>query len=272
MVQVLVIKSTSNEKIKHLKSLNQKKFREENQQFIVENLKIIYDSMKLDTGFESLFVTQDFIKKNQAKFDELIEDLKIEEYFLIDEKVNNYFSSLDTPSGICALYSMKKTEIDFESIVVYLNKINDPGNLGTIMRSALAFGIKNIVLDENCVDIYNSKTINSAKDAIFKLNIELDNNRKILGEIKKRMKIYSTRLEDSSGIEALKKHPGYAVGSAEARKKFCIVFGNEANGIDNGIYDMSDEFIKINMTSDIESINVASSAAIIFHYIYNNIK
>lgn len=258
MTKELIIKSTSNEKIKHLKSLSQKKYRQENNQFIVENFKTIYDSRFIDCGFNELFVTQEFIEKNQEKFEELILDLKVQEYFLIDEKVNNYFSSLDTPSGICALYNIKKTKIDFDDIIVYLNAINDPGNLGTILRSGLAFDIKNIVLDENCVDIYNPKTINSAKDAIFKLNIQVDNNREVLGEIKSHMKVFSTRLEDSKDISILKK-----------QDKCCIVFGSEANGIDDDIYKMSDEFIKINMSDNIESINVAMSASIIFHYIYN---
>lgn len=258
MATALVIKSTSNEGIKHLKSLNQKKYRKEDSQFIVENFKTIYDSRKENIEIEELFVTEEFIKKNQEKFEELIGDLKIEEYFLIENHVNESFSSLETPSGICALYNMKEKSVDFDSNIIYLNKINDPGNLGTILRSALAFGIKNIVVDGDCVDIYNPKTINSAKDAIFKLNIQVDNNREVLKEIKNHMKIFSTRLEDSHDISILKKY-----------SKCCIVFGNEANGVDDEIYQMSDGFIKINMTSDIESLNVASSCAIIFHYLYN---
>jgi len=262
MATAFVIKSTSNERIKYLKSLNQKKYREENSQFIVENFKTIYDSRNLDTGLDEVFVTEEFVEKNKDKFEELINDLKIEEYFLISRAVNETFSFLDTPSGICALYDIKKNQINFDNIIIYLNKINDPGNMGTILRSALAFDIKNIVLDENCVDIYNPKTINSAKDSIFKLNISIDDKKRIiLHEIKNRMKIYSTRLEDSKDLSILKKY-----------NKFCIVFGSEANGVDGDIYELSDGFIKINMTNNIESINVAMSASIIFHYIYNNLK
>lgn len=259
MAIALTIKSTANEKIKYLKKLNQKKYREENSQFIVENFKTIYDSRNCDTEIDDILVTEEFIEKNQYKFNELIRDLNIEEYFLIDEKVNETFSSLETPSGICALYNIKEGKIDFEDTIVYLNKINDPGNLGTIFRSALAFGIKNIVVDGNCVDIYNSKTINSAKDAIFKLNIQVDNDRGLLKEIKKHMKIFSTRLENAKDINILKK-----------QEKCCLVFGSEAHGIDEEIYEMSDDFIKINMTDDIESLNVASSCAIIFHYLYSS--
>lgn len=258
MATALVIKSTSNERIKYLKSLNQKKYREENEQFIVENFKTIYDSRNLDTGLDEVFVTEEFVEKNKDKFEELINDLKLEEYFLISHAVNETFSSLENPSGICALYNIKEKQIDFNNIIVYLNKINDPGNMGTILRSALAFGIKNIVVDGDCVDIYNPKTINSAKDAIFKLNIQVDNNIEVLKEIKNHMKIFSTRLEESKDISILKKY-----------SKCCVVFGSEAHGVDDEIYEMSDGFLKINMTNNIESINVAMSASIIFHYLYN---
>jgi len=258
MATAFVIKSINNERIKYLKSLNKKKYRQENGQFFVENFKIIYDSRNCDTGIEEIFVTENFIEKNSEKFYELINDLKLDEYFLIDERINESFSNLETPSGICALYNKKAKNIVFDNNIIYLNKINDPGNLGTIFRSALAFGVKNIVIDSDCVDIYNPKTINSAKDAIFKLNIQIDNNRELLKKIKKRMKIFSKRLEDSDGIEVLKK-----------QNKFCIVFGSEAHGIDNEIYELSDGFIRINMTDDIESLNVASAATIILHYLYN---
>ena len=254
------IESLENSKIKLLKKLNQKKYREQFSKFSVENFTIIIDAQNSGFNFEQLFVTENFIKKNQEKFDLLLKNSKnINEIYIIDKKINKSFSNLENPSGICAIYEKLDTKIDYNNIIVYLNNISDPGNLGTILRSALAFDIKNIILDENCVDLYNFKTINSAKDSIFKLNMEFDENLKLLKKIKKQMKIFSTRLEKSKSIDILKKE-----------NKFCIIFGNETNGVDKKIMNLSDDFIKINMTSDIESLNVASSCAIIFHYIYNN--
>ncbi|MDD3284976.1 MAG: RNA methyltransferase [Patescibacteria group bacterium] len=254
------IESLENSKIKFLKKLNQKKYREQFSKFSVENFIIIIDAQKSGFDFEELFVTESFIKKNKLKFDLLINNSKNNyEIFIIDEKINKSFSNLETPSGITAIYKRIESKIDFSKKIVYLNNISNPGNMGTILRSALAFGIKNIILDENCVDLYNFKTINSAKDSIFKLNIEFDENLKLLKKIKKQMKIFSTRLEKSSDLKILKKE-----------SIFCIVFGNESNGISEKIINLSDDFIKINMTNNIESLNVASSCAIIFHYIYNN--
>lgn len=245
------IKSKDNEKIKILKKLGQKKYRDQLAVFLVENLSIIYDALRAGIVFESLFVTEGFIKKNKEKFDFILKNAK--EYYLIDEKINKSFSGLETPSGICAIYKKQGRESDFTKPIIYLNGIGDPGNLGTILRSALAFNLKNIVIDEKCADIYNFKTVNSAKDAIFKLNIVFDKNREILKEIKKKMLIFSTEVKNGKEIKDIKN-----------KKLFCLVLGSEAHGVDKEILEMSDDFITIKTSGEIESLNVASAAAIIF--------
>ena len=125
------------------------------------------------------------------------------------------------------------------------------------MRSALAFDIRNIMVDEFCADLYNFKTINAAKDAIFKLNIIADRERKELTNLKKKMPIFATALATGEGLDRLKKE-----------KVFCLVLGEEAHGLADEIMKMADGAIKIKMSGKIESINVASASAIIFHYIF----
>lgn len=258
-VKILEITSKDNAKIKILKQLGQKKYRDEAGKFLVENAVIIQDAIKAGIIFDAIFFTEDFIEKNREKFDFIVTESKTDEYYLIDEKINKSFSALDTAPGIAAVYSKPERKIDFAAPIVYLNAINDPGNLGTILRSALAFGLKNIVIDERSADVYNSKTINAAKDAIFKLNIAIDKDLKILEEIKNKMPIYATRLEKSEGLEVLKK-----------QKLFCIVLGSESHGVDKAIQDISDNFIRIPMSGEIESLNVGASAAIVFWEIYKN--
>jgi len=248
------IESKSNEKIKQLKKLNQKKYRQKLELFFIENIKIAFDAAKSDILPIEIFVTEDFEERNKKELDFIVKKAELEDYFIIDEKINKKFSNLDTPSGFAAVYSKQSMQIDYKKPIVYLNAISDPGNLGTILRSALAFNMKNIVIDEECADLYNFKTINAAKDAIFKLNIEFDKNKKFLKKIKKEMKIFSTRLEDGQNVKILKK-----------KKLFCIVLGSEAHGVDKRIQKMSDGFIKIKMSKDIESLNVAAAAAIIFY-------
>jgi len=256
-MEELKITSKDNEKIKLLKKLKQSKYRNEFSRFFVENAVIICDALKAGVFFESLFVTPSFVQKNGDKFKFILEKSQARNYYLIDEKINKSFSDLETPPGICAVYLKREKKIDPNKPVIYLNAINDPGNAGTILRSALAFGLKNIVVDEKCADIYNHKAINAAKDAVFKLNIETDKDMAALSEIKKRMKVFSTRLEESDSVDILRRE-----------SVFCLVLGSESHGVSPEIQKISDGFIRIDMSGEIESLNVASAAAILFYEIY----
>ena len=260
-LQPIKITSKDNIKIKTLRKLGQKKYRDENKKFLVENAVITYDAAKAGIIFDAIFVTKDFIEKNREIFDFIINKSGAKEYYLIDEKINKSFSSLSTAPGIATIYSKIENKIDYSKPIIYLNGLNDPGNLGTILRSALAFELKNIVIDECSADVYNPKTISAARDAIFKLNIEFDQNLKILKEIKKKMPVFTTRLERSEGLDILKK-----------QKPFCVVFGSESHGVEKEIQKLSDNFIKIPISNEIESLNVATSAGIIFHKIYSDFK
>lgn len=254
-----IIISKENEKIKFLKKLSLHKYREESGKFFIENAATIYDAAQAGYFFEALFTTQEFISKNK-KFAFLTEKIKSAEYYLIDGKVNKSFSNLDTPSGICAVYEKKEKPIDYGAPIVYLNGISDPGNLGTIMRSALAFSFKNIIADEHCADIYSPKTINAAKDAIFKLNIVRDKNFSLLKKVKEKMKICAATLTGAEDIAVIKKF-----------KPVCVVLGSESRGVDENIIKLADKQIKINIFEDMESLNVACAAAIIFYaYSANN--
>lgn len=259
--KILEITSKDNVKIKFLKQLGQKKYRDESGKFLVENAVIIQDAVKAGIVFDAIFATKDFIEKNKEKFDIIIAESRASEYYLIDEKINKLFSALDTAPGIAAVYSKPVKKIDYARPIIYLNAINDPGNIGTILRSALAFGLKNIVIDESSADVYNPKTINAAKDAIFKMNIEFDEDLKILKKIKTKIPIFATRLEKSGGLEVLTK-----------QKLFCVVLGSESHGVDMQIQEISDNFIRIPMSDEIESLNVAASAAIVFWEIYKKNK
>lgn len=258
-MQISEIKSKDNEKIKFLRKLQQKKYRDKEGKFIVENFKMIYDGFKAGIAPAEIFFTENFFKKNSKEAGEISDELKEGSIFLISEVVNKSFSSLDTAPGICAVYNKKPKKINLAEIVIYLNGINDPGNVGTILRSALAFGLKNIVLDEGCADLYNYKTIQAAKNSIFKLNIEIDKNLRIFNKIKDEMEIISTSLAKGGDISIL-----------NGKDKFCLVFGSESHGVNKKILDRSDGFIKIKMSGNMESLNVAASASIIFHRIFTS--
>lgn len=250
----VLIESKTNEKIKLLKRLSYKKYRDKFSRFTVENATIIYDALKSGFDFESLFVTEDFIKNNKLKFQFFEKQSKTGTYFVIDHKLNKFFSQLESAPGICAVYEKLKPRFTYDSKIVYLNAINDPGNVGAILRSALAFNIKNVVIDEKCADLYNVKTINASKDSIFKLNIAFDKDLKLLKQIGQKMPIVSSSVKKGQDLSKLK-----------TVSKFCLVLGSESHGVDDKILKLSDDFLKIKISGEIESLNVAAAAAIIFH-------
>jgi len=242
-----IIKSRENEKIKLLKKLSQKKYRDRLGLFCVENYKIIIDAYAFGYVPIMLFIKEEMEINNDLK-------QKVDQVFLIDSKINEAFSELDTPPGICAVYEEKKHEINMNKSILYLNGVSDPGNMGTIMRTALAFGVENVVGDEKCADIYNSKTIQAAKDSVFKLNFVKDKNLSLLKTIKKNMKIFSTRMRDAKDVKS--------IGRPET---FCLVLGSEAHGVNSEVENLSDEFIKIDIDKKMESLNVAVAGGIILH-------
>lgn len=245
------ITSPQNNQIKLLEKLNQKKYRQETRQFMVENLATIMDALKDGHDFEALFVTEEFANKNKEKLEYLEKKSQAKNFYLIDSRTNKRYSNLDTPSGVTAVYNMEEKKLN-KSSVIYLNGVSDPGNLGTIMRSALAFDFVNLVLDETCVDVYNPKVIGAAKDTIFKLNIIEDKT----GDWLKNNKL---------PIYAADSHSGVALAKFKPAKAFCLVLGSESHGISPEIMKRAEKSLKIEISPKIESLNVATAAAILFY-------
>ncbi len=254
MLKIKKILSRQNNQIKCLRKLSLKKYRHQTNTFTVENLAIIFDALKSDYTFKELFVTQDFIDRHKEKFQYLQKHAASAEYYLINEPLNKYASQLDTPAGIIAVYEQTPSNLDQSQSAVYLNGIKDPGNLGTILRTALAFNVPNIIVDPTCVDVYNFKTISAAKDSIFKLNITEDKQGTWLKEHKDIWPIY---VANSQG--------GVALSKVKGARKFCLVLGNESHGVSKDIIKLADKNIYIEISEQIESLNVATAAAILLH-------
>lgn len=257
MKNIEIITSLQNAQIKLLGKLAQKKYRHKFGQFMIENLAIIYDALQSGFTAEALFVTQEFIDKHQEKFEDLQKNSPDTQFYLIDEKLNKHYSELEMPSGITAVYNIKKSELVPGNSVIYLNGIHDPGNLGTILRTALAFDFVNIVVDETCVDLYNAKTLGAAKDAIFKLNIIKDKNCEWLKENKNVLPIYAA---DSNAGTPLQKF--------KAQETFCLVMGSESHGVSEDVLSLAQESIKIEISEKMESLNVAIATAILLYELH----
>lgn len=248
------IESVNNKIIKYTNSLKIKKFRKEEGLFIAEGERLVLDGIEKREP-EYIIVSEMFYKK----------DFPYKTYVVTDE-VFKKLSETVTPQGVLAVFKTEEKdlkEISLENTVV-LNRLQDPGNLGTILRTAKATGFNNILLDGECVDLYNSKTIRSSMSAIFDLNIYF--SKDIKEDIKflksKGFSIAGTILsQDSTNLYQT------SFGNPTA-----FVIGNEGSGISQDLIDICDKKVIIPMEAGIESLNASIAGSVVMYEIYRRAK
>ena len=234
-----IIKSSDNKKYKSLKKLLTKKEREKTKTFLIEGKNIIEEAKKHNKILT--YITDDLNK---------VED----NIFYVDKKLKESLSSLKNSNEDIALVKYLDIKEVSSDTILLIDDVRDPSNLGTILRTALAFNIKDVVLSLNTVDLYNPKVLRASEGAIFSLNILRED---LIGFISKHKeyKVLSTSLKanDLSALDNTKK---------------IIVIGNEGNGVSKKILDISNEYLKIPI-KNIDSLNVAIATSII---LYENSK
>ncbi|KAF5275511.1 hypothetical protein FQR65_LT16609 [Abscondita terminalis] len=207
-------------------------------------------------------LVEEALKNNVVKELYLIEqNLKIAKNFtncfLISKEISQKISKVNADQGIFAICFKKPQEIDLESNTLVLDNIQDPGNLGTLIRSAYAFGFKNIVCSKETVNFYNQKVLRSIQGNHFNLNIIYEELELVLKKLKSnKYNIYGTILNND-----------YVSLDSIENSKLAIVLGNEGNGISNELSIYFDKNIKINTINEIESLNVAIAGSIIMTFI-----
>lgn len=239
----MLYSSIENKKIKDLKKLHIKKYRDETGLFLVEGNHLIEEAynqgylkeLLLEEGFNyNIDVETNYISKN----------------------VIDYLSTLDTPSKMIGICKKKTNEIKGNKILM-LDEVQDPGNLGTIIRSAVAFNIDTIILGKGCADEFSSKVIRGSQGMIFKVNIVHKNLEEIIPFLKENdYKILGTKVSGGKELKNVEKH-----------EKFAIIMGNEGNGVRKELLNLCDEYIYINMNKDCESLNVAIATSIILYWV-----
>lgn len=253
-----VITSKENEAVKNIRKLKEKKYRDEKKEFIIEGIKMIEEAIQENAKIKTIVVCEECIKDGTISQKILYEIAKYNCIY-VSEKVFRIMTEVTNPQGILAVIekeSKKEEEINYEEdIIVVLDGIQDPGNLGTILRTADSANLKQIIVSDKTADIYNPKVVRSTMGAIFRVKvIESNHLVETLKEIKKhKFKIVSTSLEDSKNIYEI-----------DYEKK-AIVIGNEANGVSKEVQDISDEKIKIPMLGKTESLNASVAAGIVIY-------
>ena len=231
--------STNNDFIKSIKKLNDKKYRDSTNTFLVEGEHLVLEAIKNN-------LVKYVIVRDNYDFDY---DNKI----IVTDKVLKYISNLNTPSGIMAVCN-KPESSELGSRIIVLDNIQDPGNLGTIIRSSVAFNFDTIVISNDSVDVYNSKVIRATQGMLFNVNIIVTDIKEFLNSIKDEYKIIGTDVVSGVDIKNFKK-----------LEKFAIIMGNEGQGISSNIKKLCDSNIYIPMSSDCESLNVGVAASIIMY-------
>lgn len=231
------ITSLSNARIKQFCKYHDKKAREIDQRFLVENEHLIQEAIQANL-LETLIIP---IGSNYEFDGEIL--------YVTPEIMNKLKMNVSAPTlvGVC---KMKKAHPIHKRLVL-LDDVQDPGNVGTIIRSAYSFGFDSVVLSNKCADLYNDKVVRSTQGALFHMNVIRGNLIDFVKQCRSnQIPVYATTLEEAKGLSSFENPDSVA-----------LVFGNEGEGVSKGIQAMADERIFIEM-NQFESLNVAIAAGI----------
>ena len=252
-----MITSSSNAQIKNIIALQKKsKIRNEQDVFVVEGIKMFSELPK--DRIVSVFVSESFLEVPEQIA--LLEGVKFES---VSDKVFKEISDTFTPQGILAV--VKQYHYSFEDLrsnakgapmFIVLEELQDPGNLGTILRTGEGAGVTGIILSKGCVDIYNSKVIRSTMGTVFRVPFMYTEDLPgTINKIKESCTVYAAYLKGSR----------YAYDECDYTKGTAFVIGNEAKGLTEEIAGLADERIIIPMQGQVESLNAAVAASILMY-------
>mgnify|MGYP000761327043 CR=1 FL=1 len=251
----MMITSTSNEQIKNIIQLKEKsKVRKQKKQYVVEGLKMFSEVPKED--LRGVYVSEHFLKENEGK-------LQGVNFQTVSDSVFKKISDTVTPQGVLAVVAQKENTLDEilnnrrknKSCIVVLDRLQDPGNLGTILRTAEGAGVSGIVMSSDCADIYNPKVIRSTMGSIFRVPFAVVDDLPAAVE----------RIREK-GITTYAAHlQGEDYNKGVFEKDIALLIGNEAAGLSKEVSEKADQWIKIPMEGKVESLNAAVAAAILMY-------
>lgn len=238
-----MIQSTSNEHIKQLTKLKQKKYRMQTKHFLVEGEHLVEEAVKQGIALEILYTDATKIPQN---FNGVT--------YEVSQAVLEKLAFSKTPQKIIAVCQFVESQFDFHSMkrIFILDGLQDPGNIGTIIRTSLAMGFDGVILSEDSVDLYNDKLLRACQGANFYLPIIQTNLETLIPQLQSQhFKVYATALRNAKSIKA------YA-----SETKMAFVLGNEGNGVKDTIINQCDGAMYIPIQKA-ESLNVAIAAGMV---------
>ena len=259
-MDVIRIESKENAFIKELKKLKEKKYRKQQNQFIVEGIRSVNEVLKSSYEIEYLLYSDKFEDKIDALFKN--EKIKNVQFYNVTNDVLKLLCSTETPQGVVAIVNIKKFNIvdELNGFYVLVDKVQDPGNIGTIIRSAHASGAKGVILTKGTVDVFNDKAFRSTMGSVFHIPI-IEDDRVFIKKLKDdKFKFVVSSLQTDKNFF-----------DVNLKDNLVICVGNEGIGISKEIYDLADINVKIPMTGGAESLIVAvSSTVMMFEIVRQN--
>lgn len=242
----MVITSLNNEHIKKLNKLKEKKYRDQTNTFIIEGEHLVYEAIKKELVKEIIVLEGEDFYSDSVKIT------------YVSKEVMKKLSSMDSYPNVIGICT-KKEEEQIKGNALILDDLQDPGNLGTMIRSAVAFNIDTIVLSPRTVDLYNQKVIRSTQGMLFHINIIVKDLEEIIKELKQNnYKIYGTKVDNGKDIKEI-----------NIKDKYALVIGNEGNGMSEKVSNLCDEYLYIKMNTRVESLNAAVAASILMYEMEN---
>ena len=240
----MIITSLNNDRIKNYIKLKDKKYRKITNTFLVEGEHLVREAYKAGRLKELILLIDTDI------------DIDVEKVFVTREIINKITDLETSPNviGICSINEVNRLSGDK---YLLLDNVQDPGNLGTIIRSAKAFDIDTIVLSHDTVDIYNPKVVRATQGIMFHINIIVEDLEMVINDLKKNnIKIFGTDVEHGIIPSNISKGE---------KERFALVMGNEGAGVKESVKNLCDENINIPISKEVESLNVAVATSIILY-------
>lgn len=246
----MVITSESNKTVKWLESLQTKKYRQEHSAFLAEGERLVKDGLNY-LAPKLIIFSESYYQNHDCTF--------CKEPFVVSDQIFRKMAETVNPQGIMAVFPIRWEKFsipDKQEGILLLNKIMDPGNMGTMIRTAEAAGFSHIVLDKGCVDIYNPKVVRSTMSSLFRVHIyQQENLCGVIDALRPKYQIYAAAYDESA----------VSVFQMQFDKKSAIIIGNEANGIEQAVLEKADQVVYIPMRGSIESLNASVSAAVLMY-------
>ncbi len=257
MMGRIMITSTSNAKVKYLVNVKKKrKVRETDGIFLVEGIRMFREVPA--SQLKEVYVSEGFWNKNRAEVDQVIAGTGVKPEILADF-VFEYVSDTKSPQGVlCLVQQMKHTLAEILSqempLLMVLDNLQDPGNLGTILRTAEAAGVTGIIMSSDCVDIYNPKVIRSTMGSVYRMPFcYVEDLPDVVGQLNnKNICTYAAHLDGKNAYDA-----------EEYRKPTAFLIGNEGNGLRDEVAKQAETLIRIPMCGEVESLNAAIAATVL---------